>query len=66
MRWLDKKGRPLPLDEVFEERLGQVRQRLGGVTSRLLQKRRRRQTEDEQAVLMVRSAEGTKVFEGGP
>lgn len=63
MRWLDRHGRPLPLDDVFDALLQRTKQRAGGMTSRVIQRRHRRASETDVPVLLVRTANGTRVYE---
>lgn len=62
MTWTDRNGRPLPLDVVFAVQLAHVKQRLGGLGTRVRQHRQRGYDADESAVLSTRTGLGTRRY----
>lgn len=62
MRWLDRRGRPLPLDPIFAELHLNMQKRAGLAVSHLLQRRARREAKAERVMIQVRNATGTQTW----
>ena len=59
MRWLDRRGHPLPLDPIFAEFLLQSQRRAGLAMGRILHARQLRWRNDEIPIVLTRDGLGT-------
>lgn len=62
MRWLDRHGRPLPLEPIFATWRLQSQRRAAATLGRIMQNRQRHALEDR-GIVIVRDRSGTRQWE---